>query len=62
MLAAGTQNTKLTSSRTAYKTIAYAHHCFNTVAALAELLSQATYVNVQCARIAVVAVAPDVVQ
>ena len=47
---------------TANETVADANDGFNTIATFAQLLSQAPDVNVERARVAVVAVTPDVVE
>src|SRR2546423_11931746 len=48
--------------RAADEAVADADDRLDAVAARAELLAQASYVNVECARVAVVFVAPDVVE
>ena len=53
---------QLGSSRTADESVADANHSFNTIAAFAQLLSQAPDMDVERARVAVVAVTPHVVE
>src|SRR4030088_1828534 len=48
--------------RAAYETIAHANHGFNAVAARVQFLTQATNMNVQSSRIAVITVAPDLIK
>ena len=47
---------------TTNETVADANDGFNTIAAFAELLSQAPDMNVERARVAIVAVTPDVIE
>jgi len=49
-------------SSTTNETVADADDCFNTIAAFVQLLSQAADMNIKRARVAVVAVTPDVVE
>src|SRR5882762_1245607 len=46
----------------AYETVAYANHGFNAVAARVQFLTQATNMNVQSSRIAVITVAPHLIK
>ena len=47
---------------TTNETVTDANHGFNTIAAFTQLLTQAPDMNVERARVAVIAVAPDVVE
>ena len=57
-----TSHLKLPDGRTTDETVANANDSFDAVSAVAKFLSQPSYVNIERARIAVIAVTPNVVQ